>query len=271
MPYSYRLNYSEISGRNFMRALGTQHSALGTQTSLAKARQLCRLGESYAFYTIAILAAILLVCSFSFAQDKDEQQHPEEPTIVFDLYWEAATPQNYTVTVQASGKAKYVSRDPTRVPEGAEAADPDYVLEFTMSAATRDRLFLLGKAANYFQGDFDYKHKVANTGRKTVTYADPARHFQTTYNFSENKDIQEVTRIFQGISNTIEHGRKLQFMRRFDKLGLERELRGMEEMAQSGYLVEIQIIASILQNIINDSSVLNIARERARRLMASGL
>ena len=123
------------------------------------------------------------------------------------------------------------------------------------------------KTLNYFNGNFDIKHKVAFTGTKTMIYADPARYFKTSYNYSENKDIEELTRLFQGISNTIEHGRKLQFVRRFDKLGLEKELKGMEEMARNGYLAEIQIIAPTLQNIANDSSVLHIARERAQRLL----
>jgi hypothetical protein len=43
----------------------------------------------------------------------------------------------------------------------------------------------------------------------------------------------------------------------------------MEEMAQNQSLAEIQVIAPLLQNIANDSSVLNIARQRARRLLAN--
>jgi len=216
------------------------------------------------------LGAILLfaLCLGAFAQDKIPF-HPAEPIIVFDLYWKDATPQNFTITLQASGAAKYVSRSPTEVPKGADAADPDYELEFTLSPSSRDRVFTIAKALNYFDGKFDYKHKIAFTGNKTLTYADPARHFDTQYNYSENKDIQEITALFQGISTTIEHGRKLQFLRRFDKLGLEKELRGMEDMAHSGYLAEIQIIAPTLQNIINDPSVLNIARQRARNLLGA--
>ena len=207
-----------------------------------------------------------LLCLPASSQDRQQPFHPTEPTITFDLLWEAATPQNYTITVESSGKAKYVSRNPTR-PAEDNAPDPNYEVEFTLSPASRDRLFTLAKDNNYFNADFNFKHKVANTGKKTLTYADPVRHFDTVYNFSENKDIEEITKLFQGISNTIEHGRKLQFMRRFDKLSLDTELRGMEEMAQNGYLAEIQIIAPILQNLANDTSVMHMARQRALRLL----
>lgn len=210
----------------------------------------------------------LLLCLSLFAQEQKQPLNPSRPTITFDLYWEAATPQNYTVTVQSSGQASYVSRNPTK-PDANKSADPDFTLDFTLSPATRDRLFTLARAANYFQGDFAYKkHAVASTGKKTLTYADPTRHFRTTYDYSENATIGEVTRIFTGLSNTIEHGRKLQFLHRFDKLGLEQELKGMEELAKNGYMVEIQIIASTLQNIANDPAVMNIARQRAQRLLA---
>lgn len=212
---------------------------------------------------------LLLLCLSLFAQDQKQAFNPPRPTITFDLYWEAATPQNYTITVDSSGQASYISRNPARA-DANQSADPDFTLDFTLSPATRDRLFTQAKAANYFQGDFAYKkHAVASTGKKTLTYADPTRHFQTIYDYSQNATIEEVTRIFTGVSNTIEHGRKLQFLRRFDKLGLDQELKGMEELAQNGYMVEIQIIAPTLQEIANDPAVMNIARQRAQRLLAS--
>jgi hypothetical protein len=250
------------------RAHGTPGSAtFSPLTFWAEGTQLYRHGERLLSRKL-VVSLLFLTGLLALAQDKDQPANPAEPVITFDLYWEAATPQSYTITVESSGKTKYVSRNPTRKDPGSDAADPDYILEFTLSPANRDRLFMLAKEANYFQGNFDYKHKVASTGKKTLTYADPARHFQTTYNYSDNKDIEEVTKLFQGISATIEHGRKLQFLRRFDKLSLDAELKGMEEMAQNGYLAEIQIIAPLLQNLANDTSVLHMARERAQRLLA---
>ena len=204
-------------------------------------------------------------------QDKDQPANPDVPTITFDVYWEAATPQAYNISVDSSGKAKYSSRNLVKTKENNE--DPEgsgFELEFTMSGAARDRLFQWAQEMNYFNGNFDYtKHRVADTGRKILTYADSTRHFQTTYNWSENRTIDQVTRLFTGISSTIEHGRRLQFKLRFDKLGLEAELKGMEDMAQKDELAELQIIAPTLQRIADDFSVLNLARQRARRLLES--
>jgi hypothetical protein len=198
----------------------------------------------------------------------DAPQNPTLPTITFDRIWEAYKPQDVTITVQSTGSAKYLSRNPFTPPDQT-GADPDYMLDFTVSTRNQKRLFRDAREANYFNGDFSYKkHVVASTGKKTLTYSDPVRHFSTTYDYSDNKVIEEITNIFSGISNTIEHGRKLVFLHRFDKLGLEEELKGMESAAEGHNLAEIQIIAPTLKSIADDRTVLNIARQRAKRLLA---
>jgi hypothetical protein len=187
------------------------------------------------------------------------------PSITFDRLWSSFTPQSVTMTVSANGAGKYSSRNPEKTSDDVD----DFQTEFTMSPAARDKLFRYAKEANYFDGDFTFKkHVVASTGKKTLSYSDPARHFSTTYDYSENKAIQEITNILSGISNTIEHGRKLQFLHRFDKLGLEEELKAMENAAEGHSLAELQIIRPTLESIAADSTVLNIARQRAKRLLA---
>ena len=199
---------------------------------------------------------------------QDAPQNPALPTITFDRVWEAYKPQNVTITVQATGPARYVSRNPFTPPDQT-GADPDYLLDFTLSSRSQKKLFDNAREANYFNGDFTYKkHPVASTGKKTLTYSDPVRHFSTTYDYSENKAIEEITNLFSGISNTIEHGRKLVYLHRFDKLGLEDELKGMENAAESHNLAELQIIAPTLKSIADDTTVLNIARQRAKKLLA---
>jgi hypothetical protein len=219
-------------------------------------------------YLIAL--ALIATTLFLRAQNTDQNstQNPTVPTITYDRIWEAYTPQEVTFTVTSTGSTRYLSRNPLKPPDQA-STDPDYTLEFTMSEANRTRIFRDAQAANYFHGDFAYnKHAVASTGKKTLTYADQSRHFEITFDYSENKAIEEINGIFQGVSNTLEHGRKLQFMHRYDKLGLEAELKDMESLAETHNLKELQIIAPTLESIANDPSILNIARRRAKRLLA---
>jgi hypothetical protein len=214
------------------------------------------------------LIFILMVLPAALAlSGQDAQQNPVRPTITFDRVWEAYKPQEVTITVQSTGSARYISRNPFTPPE--PGSDPDYMLDFTISTRNQERLFRDAREANYFNGDFSYKkHVVASTGKKTLTYSDSVRHFSTTYDYSDNKAIEEITNLFSGISNTIEHGRKLVFLHRFDKLGLEDELKGMESAAEGHNLAELQIIVPTLKSIEDDTTVLNIARQRAKKLLA---
>ena len=215
-----------------------------------------------------ILFLLAMPAALALWGQQNTPEHPTRPTITFDRVWESYKPQNVDITVQSTGSARYLSRNPFTTPDQT-GADPDYLLEFTLSTRNQERLFRDAREANYFNGDFSYKkHAVATTGKKTLTYADPNRYFQTSYDYSENKAIQEITDIFTGISNTIEHGRKLQYLHRFDKLGLEDELKAMEAAAESHNLAELEIIRPALESIVGDSAVLNIARQRAKRLLA---
>jgi hypothetical protein len=220
-----------------------------------------------------LLSAVFLLAGQALRAQKHEQNSAAgagqisvaAPSISFDRFWNNFTPQSVTLTVSANGAGKYSSRNPEKTGDDVD----DFQMDFTVSPACRDKLFRYAKEANYFDGDFTFKkHVVASTGKKTLTYSDLARHFSTTYDYSENKAIQEITNILSGISNTIEHGRKLKFLRRFDKLGLEEELKAMENAAEIHNLAELQIIQPTLESIAQDTTILNIARQRAKKLLA---
>jgi hypothetical protein len=54
---------------------------------------------------------------------------------------------------------------------------------------------------------------------------------------------------------------------RFDKLGLDRDLKSIVQLDRSNQLAELQVIAPTLERIANDETVMNIARQKARQLL----
>jgi hypothetical protein len=222
-----------------------------------------------------LFAALLAVtaCCFASAQQptlepNGSQYHPTVPTITFDFDMPGGSPSRYSISVESSGRSGYRSNgDETNAATETSTGDP-YLTRFVMSEASRQRVFKLAEKLGYFKGNFDYtKRSIANTGNKTLTYADPQRHFSTSYNYSENADIQELTRFFQALSNTLEFGRRLEFMQRFDKLGLHGELQKMVQMADEQQLAELQAVAPVLEKISKDLSVMHVARLNAERLL----
>lgn len=211
----------------------------------------------------ALLVALLISVSSAAQTPKpDATDAPAVPTITFVFDWPDAHPPHYSIALDSDGSALY-----TAVDEKEDSAEP-YVLKFTASQAARERIFADAHALNYFQGQFDFtRHKIAFTGSKSLTYGDSKRHSQTTYNWSENAQLMALTDVFLGISNTLEAGRKLEYLRRFDRLGLNDELKEMEEQAKSHYLNEVHVIAPLLRQIADDPAIVDLARQRARRLL----
>ena len=195
------------------------------------------------------------------------QPRTAAPTVTFTFTWPSLEPHRYVIVIDSSGKGAYQSwtADSSAEPP---AADDSYELPFTASPAGRDRVFALARQLKFFDGDFEFrKHPVAFTGDKTLAYADADRHYQTHYNWSENPAIEELTAFFQGISLSLESGRRLERLHRFDRLGLDEELKSLEHTAVEHRASELQIIKPILVEISEDSAVLNIARQRAQHIL----
>ncbi|HLK32135.1 MAG TPA: hypothetical protein VKT29_03535 [Terriglobales bacterium] len=213
--------------------------------------------------------AIFLVAFFPFALlAQVPDLHPQrtfspEPIVSFSLELSGAVPPYYSISVESTGKAAYRS---SPVPGDMEG-DP-YITKFVISQPTRTRIFELAKKLRYFKGDYEYhKGRLANTGSKTLYYTDEKTNNSTTYNYSSNQDVQELTRLFQGISTTMEFGRRLQYYYDHQKLGLDDELKRMDQMAEEGSLDELQAVAPILQRIAGDPQVMHIDQEHARHLL----
>src|SRR6266550_1445511 len=210
----------------------------------------------------ALHVACLLVFLSAFVQSQTNQ---EQATVTFTLDFPGSRPGHYSVKVQADGKARYESRG-RPAPESDESDDFDY--EFAISPVTRGKIFDLSAKAGYFQKNLDSRRKnMAFTGKKTLGYKDSQRSGEFSYNYSPDNAVQELTSLFQGLSATLELGHRLEYSLRYQKLALAEELKRTEESARLNPPVEIQTIAPILKQIIADSSVMNVTRARAQRLL----
>jgi hypothetical protein len=186
------------------------------------------------------------------------------PSVSFTLDFPGSQPEHYSIRISSDGKASYESRGP--VSPDSEATD-DFHLDFEASNATRARIFDLAAKARHFSGDVDsHRKNLASTGNKTLAYSDGSKQTSATYNYSNQASVQELTRLFQDMSSTLEFARRLNFYYRYQKLALDAELKRMEEMAKSNGLAEIQAAEPILRQIADDPSVINVVRARARNL-----
>lgn len=186
-------------------------------------------------------------------------------SVTFSLDFPDSSPEHYSIAVQSDGHTHYES-------SGKITADSDvredYETDFIFSDPTRTRIFELAAQAHYFSGKVDSGNKkLAFTGSKKLIYKDGQRNSSADYNYSQQPAVQQLTTLFQNVAATMEFGRRLTYFHRYQKLALDDELKRMEDEAKRGELAELQAVSPVLQQIYEDSSVMNVVRARARRII----
>jgi hypothetical protein len=190
------------------------------------------------------------------------------PSLSFTFDFPGSEPSHYMISVAEDGKASYDSNGKLMAESEPDSA---FRLEFEASPQIRTRIFDLVKKAKYLQGQVDSKKQgLASTGVKTLAYTDGAVNATATYNYSPVSAVQQLTDIFQGMSSTLESGRRLEYFHRYQKLALDEELKHLEDQSVRGHNAELTAIASVLKGIVDDPSVIKVVRARAQRLLAAG-
>ena len=178
---------------------------------------------------------------------------------------------HYTITVAEDGNATYHAElvPPKAVPGDdlpVSAPVVDRVISFT--PGTTKKIFELARAADRFQIVCESKVKnIANTGSKVLSYSGPEGKGVCAYNFSEVKQVSELTDVFQAAALTLEMGRRLDFKRRFDRLGLDAEMISLGNLLEAHQAIEVGTIAPTLRSIANDTELLQRVRQRAAKML----
>lgn len=189
------------------------------------------------------------------------------PVITFTLDFPQSQPEHYSIRVPSEGPAHYQSTG--RIARDSNETE-SFEFDFVLSGEMREKMFRLASEAGHFQGDLDSHQKnLAFTGKKTLNYKDAHRAGEATFNYAANPAARELTELFQNLSATLEFGHRLDYDHRFQKLALDDELKHMQEMAQDKALVEVAAIQPILERIVADHSVMNVARVRAQQLLGT--
>jgi hypothetical protein len=185
-------------------------------------------------------------------------------TVNFTLDFPLSEPTHYSIAVDSNGHASYECT--VKDQEGSE--EQPYRAEFNVSDVNRRRIFEWAKQAKYFSGKVDSgNRKLAFTGDKILSYQDGQQSYTAHYNYSGLEPVRQLTALFQGMEATLDYGRRLAYYHRYQKLALDDELKRMEAQARNNELSEIQSVEPVLQSIVEDNSVINMVRARARALI----
>jgi hypothetical protein len=192
--------------------------------------------------------------------------------VVFAFERQGLAVSKYRFTVHSDGSAVYEGEEVPSASGVAPAADnpaQPFRNQVNITPATTYRIFALSKKLDRFNLTCASKAKnIADTGTKTLSYSAPDGTGSCTYNYSENKDVEELTGIFQGMAETMDEGRALDHLHRFDRLGLDDAMAFLAREVSAGRALEVGTIASSLRSIADDADVIQRVRARARTLLA---
>jgi hypothetical protein len=220
-------------------------------------------------FQISTLLALVALCAapLLISQQASDGAAPSAPTVTFVLDFPHSNPTHYSIAVDAAGHSRYECS--SKIAE--ESDDEPYSAEFEISAANLARIFDLTKQARYFAGNIDSGNsKLAFTGSKVLRYQDGQRSYTARYNYSTLAPVQQLTTLFQNMESTLAYGHRLAYYHRYQKLALDQELKHLEVEAKRNDFTEIQSIAPVLREIVEDTSVINVVRARAKELIRQG-
>jgi hypothetical protein len=176
----------------------------------------------------------------------------------------------FTLDIDAKGRGTYVGEQAMQSARGvsSDAATQPFSRDFSISAATAAKIFTLARQADHFNITCASKVKnIAETGAKTLRYAGADGAGSCTFNYSEDKPVVELMEILRGTIETMDKGRELDRLRRYDRLGLDDAMASLTAEVADGSAREVGTIAPTLRAIAADPEVLQRVRTRAAALL----
>jgi hypothetical protein len=178
----------------------------------------------------------------------------------------------FALDIDRSGRGAYAGEEATPVVRGVatEPATQPFDRSFTVSAATADKIFALAAQLDHFNVTCATKARnLADIGTKTLRYAGPDAAGSCEFIYSENKSVKELTDLLHGIAETMDTGRELDRLHRYDRLGLDDAMAMLAGEVADGRARELETIAPTLRSVAADADVLQRVRVRAAALLGA--
>jgi hypothetical protein len=180
-------------------------------------------------------------------------------------------PSNWTLEIHPDGTGHFHAEGGTRPADEAELMLPGKVdRDVILSEGFTKGVFDTVRHNKLLNEDCDSHMKVAFQGTKKIIYDGPDGHGGCEFNYSRNKDIQQLGESLVGVGSTLLEGARLELLLQHDPLGLDRATEFIMEASGDGRLQQICAIRGILERLESDPRVLDRVRKRARILLAKG-
>lgn len=202
----------------------------------------------------------------------ETQRTDTVPSVEFRFERPGMAVPRYAITLREDAHGQYRGE---QVEAGTQLNSPSvsqqFDIAFVLSPAIAAKIFALSSKLKYFNLTCASLAKnIAATGAKTLHYSgSDGASTSCSYDYSDNKDVQALTEMFQGVAETMDQGRRLDFLHRYDRLGLDHAMTTLASEANAGRALELITIAESLRSIADDAAVMQRVRVRATALLST--
>ncbi len=181
-------------------------------------------------------------------------------TLVYRKVFKNSSPEFIELRIRADGAATFDIRmlDDEPMPQ-----------PFEVSPELTQKIFELTAKLNNFEGqDLDVRRRIAHLGTKTFRYENAGESHETSFNYTLNATANQLLQIFEGLARQQEHVQSVERSMRYDRLGVNDALRYFEADLNRNLIPEPWRLLPLLEEIAADNRIIEIARQRARALIA---
>jgi hypothetical protein len=221
--------------------------------------------------TVVLCLPLILPSAVLAAQQPTASATPAAgniATVTFQFDRPGLHVPRYSFEVHEDGTALYHADEVIAAPANGPVETRPIDRRLTLTHTTVGTIFKTARALDHFNLTCESTAKnIAKTGTKTLIYKAPDGTGQCSFNFSENKDVQQLLDLFQSIAFTLDEGRRLDFLHRFDRLGLDAETTELVDAVKDHRAIEIGVISASLQSLMDDTAIMQRVRQRAQTLL----
>ena len=210
--------------------------------------------------------ALLAITALLLALPAPAQQ---EPVVRVEFSNPGLYPSNWNLVLHRDGTGHFHAEGGTR-----PTSYPDTILpgkidrDIRLSSEFADHIFKTVHDDRILHNKCESHLKVAFQGLKKISYSGPDAEGGCEFNYSSQKQIQELGDSLVAVGSTLIEGARLELLYQHDPLGLDKAIQYVVEASGDGRMQQICAIRSILERLEDDPKVLDRVRKQARILLA---
>ncbi|HXS77918.1 MAG TPA: hypothetical protein VN753_17205 [Terracidiphilus sp.] len=193
----------------------------------------------------------------------------QDPLVQVEFSNPSLYPAQWSLILHPDGSGHFHAEGGTRPTDYPETMFPGKIdRDVRLSPEFTSRIFQTVHEDKILRNKCESHLKVAFQGVKRIRYTGPDAEGGCEFNYSTNKQIQDLGDSLVAVGSTLIEGARLELLYQHDPLGLDKAIQFVVEASGDGRMQQICTIRNILERLEDDPHVLDRVRKQARMLLA---